>query len=95
MVGAEPVQLECTTVRKLSENQVANMNQQSRHPGIKRRLYFVRSVDPSVSTESELLIDLQSTSGDSPDTSSTKSGAGEPNNSNRFSYLNFLMNANF
>lgn len=80
-VGAEPVQLECTTVRKLSESQVANIHPQSEHKDIKRRLYFVRSVDPSVSTESELLIDLQSTSGDSPDTSNTKSGTGEPNNS--------------
>ncbi len=47
---AEPVQLGSITVTKLSESQVANIHQQSGHPGVKRTVYFARSVNPSVST---------------------------------------------
>lgn len=49
--GREPVLESCTTVGWLDENQVADMHHQSGHPGMKRTLYFGRSVDSQVSKE--------------------------------------------
>ena len=50
--GKEPVVESCAMVgRRLDEDQVADINHQSGHPGVKRTLYFAKLVDPQVSKE--------------------------------------------
>ena len=50
--GKEPVLKSCAIVgRQLDKDQVADIHHQSGHPGLKRILYFARSVDPQVSKE--------------------------------------------
>ena len=48
----EPVQVSCATgTNQLNKRQVAYIHQQSGHPGVKRTMYFARTVDPTVSKE--------------------------------------------
>lgn len=50
--GGEPVQVSCATATsQLSKRQVTHIHQQSGHPGVKRTMYFARTVDPTVSKE--------------------------------------------
>ena len=50
--GKEPGLESCTMVgRRLDKDQVADIQHQSGHPGVKQTLYFARLVDPQVSKE--------------------------------------------
>lgn len=49
--GTQPVQSVCAAAKiKLDAHQVANIHRKTGHPGMKRTLYFVRLIDPSVSS---------------------------------------------